>query len=181
MRDPEDTIRELHGKLEALARRRTAYQDQQAAGYLTLDELGAKLAELEEARHALERELEACRNRGARLAELEAMRDFWSGSGELWETLDEIREWTATQHPDETAALYQTRLLAVENYKDRLHDMQDKARKARLSDLHNATPEQRRQQYEELELRVIAYSKEELEVSGVCFGPERFYICGTSN
>jgi hypothetical protein len=37
------------------------------------------------------------------------------------------------------------------------------------------------EQYEELELRVIAYSKEKLEVSGVCFGPERFYICGTSN
>jgi len=62
LRDPEGTIRELHGKLEALARRRTAYQDEQGAGYLTLDELGAKLAELEEARDALERELEACRN-----------------------------------------------------------------------------------------------------------------------
>ena len=53
-----------------------------------------------------ERELEACRNRSWRLTELEAMRDFWGGNGELWETLDEIREWTATQHPDETTAQY---------------------------------------------------------------------------
>jgi Recombinase zinc beta ribbon domain len=179
--DPEVAIRELHGKLEALACRRNAYQDQQAAGYMTLDELGPKLTELEEARNAIERELEACKNRGSRIAELKAMRDFWAMRGELWETLDELREWTAVQHPNETAARYQMRILVAEDYNNHLHRVRDKARKARLSELQNATPEPRRQQYEELELRVTAYSKEEYEVAGVCFDPERFYICATSH
>lgn len=71
--------------------------------------------------------------------------------------------------------LAQVRLQAMDDYQNRLHDMRDKARKARLSDLQSATPEERRERYRELELRVVALSKEELEVSGI-FGVEKFYI-----
>lgn len=50
---------------------------------------------------------------------------------------------------------------------------------AEREQLENSTPEQRRVHYEGLELRVVALSKDELEVSGV-FGRETLYICSPS-
>ena len=43
-------------KLEEYTRKRAAYQDQQAAGLMTLDELAARLSELEDARLTTERD-----------------------------------------------------------------------------------------------------------------------------
>lgn len=48
--------------------------------------------------------------------------------------------------------------------------------RAQREDLENSTPEERRVHYENLELRVVALSKDELEISGV-FGRETLYIC----
>jgi hypothetical protein len=45
--------------------------------------------------------------------------------------------------------------------------------------LADATPEQRRERYASLDLRVVAHSKEELEVSGL-FGTEMIYTCNPS-
>ncbi len=47
--------------------------------------------------------------------------------------------------------------------------------RARREALDNATPEQRRDDYSELELKVEARSKDELEVSGI-FGREIVYM-----
>lgn len=62
-------------KLSELDRKRSAYQDQQAEGLITMDELRAKLAALEEVRETARRELEALRTRRERIAELERCRD----------------------------------------------------------------------------------------------------------
>ena len=62
-------------KLAEYSSLRSAYQDQQAAGLMTLQELGAKLEELEEGRKETERELMALRSHQQRVEELEKDRD----------------------------------------------------------------------------------------------------------
>jgi site-specific DNA recombinase len=57
--DPEHEARAWTEKIAECVHLRTAYQDQQAAGLMTLEELGAKLAGLEETRQHAERELAA--------------------------------------------------------------------------------------------------------------------------
>lgn len=59
--DPDGEARTWLDKLAELDRKRSAYQDQQAEGLITLDELRTKLAALEEARIMAQRELEALR------------------------------------------------------------------------------------------------------------------------
>ncbi len=56
-------------------RLRSAYQDQQAAGLMTLQELGVKLEELENGRREAERELTALEAHQQRVEELEKDRD----------------------------------------------------------------------------------------------------------
>jgi hypothetical protein len=55
--DPEREALTWLRQLDQLAGKRAAYQDQQAAGLMTLDELAARLAELEDVRQSAEREL----------------------------------------------------------------------------------------------------------------------------
>jgi hypothetical protein len=62
-------------KIAECERRRSAYQDQQAAGLMTLEELGSKLTDLENARTSAERELVGLRNHRQRVEELENDRD----------------------------------------------------------------------------------------------------------
>jgi hypothetical protein len=62
-------------QLAEYTRLRSACQDQQAAGLMTLLELGAKLEELEERRREAERELTALRRHQQRVEELEKDRD----------------------------------------------------------------------------------------------------------
>ena len=73
--DPEREAAAWLEKLTEVGRKRGAYQDQQAEGLITLDELRSKLAGLEETRKTAERELEALRGRQEQIAELEADRD----------------------------------------------------------------------------------------------------------
>ncbi len=58
-------------KLSEAERKRSAYQDQQAEGLITLDELRSKLAALEEARETARRELAALAERRERVEQLE--------------------------------------------------------------------------------------------------------------
>jgi DNA repair exonuclease SbcCD ATPase subunit len=71
---------------------RNAYQDQQASGLMTLEELGAKLKDLDETRSHAESELRALKDSQAQLEELEADRDalLESISGEIPESLDSL-------------------------------------------------------------------------------------------
>ncbi len=57
------------------ARLRSAYQDQQAAGFMTLEELGSKLEELDKARELAQAELDALALREQRVEDLESDRD----------------------------------------------------------------------------------------------------------
>jgi flagellar motility protein MotE (MotC chaperone) len=58
-------------KLTEVERKRSAYQDQQAEGLITLDELRSKLSALEETRDAARRELIALKERRERVEHLE--------------------------------------------------------------------------------------------------------------
>jgi flagellar motility protein MotE (MotC chaperone) len=58
-------------KLSEVERKRSAYQDQQAEGLITLDELRTKLAGLEEARTVARRELADLKERRERIEDLE--------------------------------------------------------------------------------------------------------------
>jgi hypothetical protein len=73
--DPEREARVWAEKLEECARLRSGYQDQQAAGHMTIEELGAKLKGLDETRRIAERELAAFEDSLRRAEELEADRD----------------------------------------------------------------------------------------------------------
>jgi hypothetical protein len=59
-------------RIAECSRLRSAYQNQQAAGLMTLEELGSKLAKLEETRRIAEEELAALVTRVERVRELEA-------------------------------------------------------------------------------------------------------------
>jgi flagellar motility protein MotE (MotC chaperone) len=73
--NPEREVNAWLEKLSELDRKRSAYQDQQAEGLITLDELRAKLSNLEETRTTAQQELEALRGRRERIEELERDRD----------------------------------------------------------------------------------------------------------
>ena len=73
--DPKRETRTWLDRLSEVDRKRSAYQDQQAEGLITLEELRAKLAGLEETRETAHRELEALRNQEERITGLEADRD----------------------------------------------------------------------------------------------------------
>jgi len=73
--DPESTAKAWADKAAECARLRAAYQDQQAAGLMTLEELGSKLSELDEMRRHAERELSALQDHQERVEQLEADRD----------------------------------------------------------------------------------------------------------
>jgi site-specific DNA recombinase len=62
-------------KIEECARLRNAYQDQQAAGLMTLEELGSKLRDLDETRNLAQAELDALALREQRVEDLESDRD----------------------------------------------------------------------------------------------------------
>lgn len=73
--DPEQEAKVWADQVAECGHLRTAYQDQQAAGLMTLEELGERLQELEDTRKTAEAELEALDARKEREEELEADRD----------------------------------------------------------------------------------------------------------
>jgi site-specific DNA recombinase len=73
--DAEEEKKTWAEQIAEAARLRAAYQDQQAAGLMTLEELGAKLANLQEGRRRAEAELAALEEREGRVSTLERDRD----------------------------------------------------------------------------------------------------------
>jgi hypothetical protein len=69
--NPDRETKAWLDKLAQVVRKRSAYQDQQAEGLLTLDELRAKLAALEETRETAERELAVLKRHQEHIKELE--------------------------------------------------------------------------------------------------------------
>jgi site-specific DNA recombinase len=73
--DPEKEGRAWTEKIAECLNLRGAYQDQQAAGLMTIEELGSRLADLEEARRHAELELASLEHAREQVAELERDRD----------------------------------------------------------------------------------------------------------
>jgi site-specific DNA recombinase len=73
--DPKREVQLWEEKVAECARLRSAYQDQQPAGLMTLEELGSKLVQLEETRRVAQAELEALDAREERVRELEVDRN----------------------------------------------------------------------------------------------------------
>ena len=90
--DPEREAQTWAETIAKCARLRSAYQDQQAAGLMTLEELSSKLSDLKEMRMHAERELAALRDSQARVEEVELDRDtlLESLSGHIPESLDRL-------------------------------------------------------------------------------------------
>jgi site-specific DNA recombinase len=90
--DPEREVEAWTGKIAECDRLRSAYQDQQASGLMTLDELGSKLEELESTREMARDEVERLQRRRERVEELERDRDavIESYAGMLPEALDAL-------------------------------------------------------------------------------------------
>jgi hypothetical protein len=79
--DPHSTAKAWADKAAECARLRAAYQDQQAAGLMTLEELGSKLSELDEMRRHAEREVRLTGAPGARRAARRGQRRSYQGDG----------------------------------------------------------------------------------------------------
>jgi DNA repair ATPase RecN len=73
--DPEQVISTLEDRLSQNTHLRRAYQDQQAEGLMTLEELAARLEELEDTRKVLEAELASLERSQQKAQELEKDRD----------------------------------------------------------------------------------------------------------
>ena len=92
LREPEREAETLAGRLVDLDRQRLRLQDAYMQGAFELDELKARLADLEEGREATEEALAAARNRSGRIAEL---RLFKAHLGEYaWYTMAELNGFT---------------------------------------------------------------------------------------
>jgi flagellar motility protein MotE (MotC chaperone) len=75
---PQDTVKEARlwqQKIAECVHKRSAYQDQQAAGLMTLEELGSKLQELDDVRGLAQAELKALTRRQEHLEQLEEDRE----------------------------------------------------------------------------------------------------------
>jgi DNA repair ATPase RecN len=73
--DPEQVVTTLEERLSQNTHLRRAYQDQQAEGLMTLEELAAKLEELEDTRKVLEADLASLERSQQKAKELENDRD----------------------------------------------------------------------------------------------------------
>jgi hypothetical protein len=127
-------------------------------GAFSVDELRARQQQLDEAKEAVLRELDHCEHRGEGLRKLVAYRDVLGRRADAWNNL-------LSEHPD--LPKYVVGDMPWQN---------DPFARAHREALENSRPEERRVHYEDLELRVVALSKDELEISGV-FGSEVLYIC----
>jgi hypothetical protein len=83
-RDADEQAAAWTKKLAECDQLRGAYQDQQAAGFMTLEELGSKLEGLEETRRSVRAELAALQARKERVSELRrdqaALLESWAGT-----------------------------------------------------------------------------------------------------
>jgi len=106
--DPKREAKLWHDKLREAERMRSGYQDLTAKGLLTYEELGEKLAALEETRNTARRELEALRGRSERLEGLRQDRDTLLERYAILteEALEELS-------PEERNKLYKTLKLRV--------------------------------------------------------------------
>jgi hypothetical protein len=84
LRDPGGIAEALAERLDTVAKRRAAYQDQQVAGLMTLDELSERLSALDEEHTALRAELSRAQDARGRVEELKERRALvlsWYGTG----------------------------------------------------------------------------------------------------
>lgn len=90
--DSEREARTWADEIAKCVRLRSAYQDQQAAGLMSIEELGSKLRVFNETRLHAERELAALKDSQTRIKELESDRDtlLKSISSQIPEDLDHI-------------------------------------------------------------------------------------------
>jgi uncharacterized membrane protein YccC len=73
--EPEQEAKPWLSKLAQVESKRSRFQDMAAEGYITFEELGAKLSDLEEIRTTAVGKLEAIRNYQERIEEMEQDRD----------------------------------------------------------------------------------------------------------
>jgi hypothetical protein len=149
--DPEKELRKLWSAMDATVVQRSRYQDQQAHGLMTIEELRGRLEDLAEERTRLERELEACANRGDELRNLEEMRDLYA---------EAIK-------PGKRGWLMRNALA-------------DGQTVLRMKMLKGTEGPLRRRRYEALRLEIKAVARDELELRGI-FGSEIFHISKMSS
>jgi hypothetical protein len=80
--DPEEEIRELQRQLDQMVAMRAAFQQQQAQGLMTIEELRVRLEDLTEQREGLDKQIEARRGRGGELLRLKELRSYYERAAE---------------------------------------------------------------------------------------------------
>jgi hypothetical protein len=75
--EPHQEVKPWLNKLAQVESKRSRFQDMAAEGYITFEELGATLSELEEIRTTAVEKLEAIRNYQERIEEMEKDRELF--------------------------------------------------------------------------------------------------------
>ncbi len=146
----------------ALEEERRGYLRQNARGVIGDAELDEMLAGIEERRQEIDHALEDLRGRSERLRMLEETRRAYA-EPTAWarDTVDGwIRDDPDAAGMSEQMYEAQVAMLAGDYAPERL-------RTIRRDNLNRFTAERRHERYREMELRVVAHSKEELEITGV--------------
>lgn len=156
--NPEQEEKTWLRTLEALDRKRENAQSEAVAqllndGLLDPDNLRATLLEMDEQRKTAQCELEACRNRGQRVRNLEERRDWhrrsYAFEGEPW---DALKEWAEAEGAP-LARWHQ--------------EIRQEQRDAMKETLQTTPSEERCRMYRRLGLRVETRPNGELKASGI--------------
>lgn len=151
--DPEDRMKAILRRLADLDRQKanaqsSAVRDLLADGTLDPAMIRAQLAEFEEQRRDLERELEACDTRGQRVRDLERLKDACIRRAEMWEGLLE-------QMPDMLDHVVGDPPWASDAFARGLG-----------SPLENASPQEWHQNYRQLGIKVYAMPEGGIQIDG---------------
>ncbi len=159
--DPERRARTVRGRLAEVERKKanaqsSAVRDLLSDGTLDPDLLRAQVAQLEDERKTLERELEACENHGGKVRRLQELRDFYSGAM-LPDLLENQPEWASELPNDVWRESFQVNVMGRWDAEVREHKERE---------FVGATPRERHRQYRKLGIKVIADPEGGIQITG---------------
>lgn len=159
--DPERTAQAIRGRLADIERRMlnsqsSAMQAILASGDLDPNLLRAQVAQLEDEKRTLERELAACENLGGRVRELEELRDFYAGAF-LPDLLENQPEW-ADHIPNDVWR---------ESFQENVMDLWDeKVSEHKQREFMSKAPQERHRHYRKLGIKVVADPEGGIRIEG---------------
>lgn len=159
--DPERRARTIRARLAEIERKKanaqsSAVRDLLSDGTLDSEMLRAQVAQLEDERKVLERELEACENHGGKVRQLQELRDFYSGAM-LADMLENQPEWAARLPDDVWRESWQNNVMGAWGEKVAEHKQRE---------FVELSAQERHRQYRRLGIKVVADPEGDIQITG---------------